>query len=75
MGQDVLLRTLNRYKDLLCNLTRKNKEFFYKESSQSVSLSSVSFPKEFKSKDKFLEEFKPISLADKSIDQLIDNGK
>ena len=74
-NRDLLTKILNRCKNALCNLTRKNKEIHYKESSSSISLSKLYLANDENNKDKYLEEFVPLSLNSETLKELLDGGK
>jgi superfamily I DNA and/or RNA helicase len=70
-GLDFLKRQIIRHKDLLVNLSRKNKELFYSESKgSSVNLSKLPFPKNA-FKEKFVLKFEPLKYGSDAYNDIL----
>lgn len=71
VGLDFIKKQIIRHKDLLVNLSRKNKELFYRESKgSSVNLSKMHFPKNA-FKPNFGKTFVPLSASGSDFDEIL----
>lgn len=59
---DLMKRTLLKYKNLLCDMSRRNKELYFKGSSTALALSKLTMSKETVEREKYEELFSPIKL-------------
>ncbi|MCM2354413.1 MAG: AAA domain-containing protein [Pseudobdellovibrio sp.] len=74
-SQNYLQRQLTRYKDLLANLSKRNREIYYKESkSSSINLSKQPFQKNMFTKESDIN-FVPFRTADKAFDRILKHAE
>ena len=74
-SKDLLGRILNRCKNSLCNLTRRNKEIHYRESTASISLSRLVLQNDEKNKNTYLGSFTPLTMKSPLFNDFIESGK
>lgn len=73
-NKDLLKRSLEKYRKLLCNLTRRNKELYYRESSSSISLSQLEIPRK-KEYSKIFENFVSLKMDSYIFKELFEKKK
>ncbi|POB13622.1 AAA domain-containing protein [Halobacteriovorax sp. DA5] len=74
-NKNLINRLLEKYKILLCNFTRRNKELFYKESSKAIPLTRLATSIETKNKEEYQETFEPITIESNKTNDLFAKTK
>ncbi|MFG1523848.1 AAA domain-containing protein [Halobacteriovorax sp. RZ-3] len=74
-NKNLINRLLEKYKILLCNFTRRNKELFYKESSKAIPLTRLATSVETKNKEEYQEAFEPITMESIKTNDLFEKSK
>jgi superfamily I DNA and/or RNA helicase len=72
---EYISRALKKYKELLCNFTRKNKELYFREGNTAVPLSKLVLSNEIENKEKYKSEFEPLRLNSQAMQKMFNDSK
>jgi hypothetical protein len=74
-NMEYISRALKKYKELLCNFTRKNKELYFREGNTAVPLSKLVLSNEIENKEKYKSEFEPLRLNSQEMQKMFNDSK